>query len=447
MFFGNKRNSEKNSNIHNNLNQSFNKEPNNIFQNVNQINNNVNNRNQIVFNQPNNINQINNINQNNNNNFQNLNRNNSLNNIRNELNELDNIDINIEVKEDTEEDEKEDKEKNAIDYKKILDEKLIKKKCSLKEHSEDDAIIFCQECKIYMCNKCEKTHNGLLKNHHLLNLNKNGEEIFTGICPEKNHFMELEYFCRTHNQLCCAACIAKIKSKGNGKHKNCKVFGLLKIKDKKKNLLEENMNKLNELSNKLEPSIDELKKIYEIINDKKEKLKVKIQKLFTEIRNALNEREDLLLLDVDKKFDEYFFNEEFIRKSEKLPKLVKISLEKGKINEKEWEDENTLNKLINNCIIIENNIENINLVYSKIDSYKTKKDSEFELEPKRDETNEFLENIKSYGKIKLIEINNINKKEIIEFNQIENMPILESNNNDVVPHPLYNNNLINENNN
>ena len=190
-----------------------------------------------------------------------------------------------------------------------------------------------------------------------------------------------------------------------------------------------------------------IKKIYEIINDKKEKLKVKIQKLFTEIRNALNEREDKLLLDVDKKFDEYFFNEEFIRKSEKLPKLVKISLEKGKINEKEWEDENALNKLINNCISIENNIENINLVYSKIDSYKTKKDSEFELEPKRDETNEFLENIKSYGKIKLIENNNINKKEIIEFNQIENMPILESNNNDVEPHPFYNNNLINENNN
>ena len=29
------------------------------------------------------------------------------------------------------------------------------KKCSLVEHNENDAICFCQECKIYMCNKCE----------------------------------------------------------------------------------------------------------------------------------------------------------------------------------------------------------------------------------------------------------------------------------------------------
>ena len=411
----------------NKLNKPFNNEHIDINQGFNQIENNDNNiiqmnfdiqNNQMNFNQQININQINN----NNYQFQNLNR-------------IDDL-ITIGTTEDTEEDEKEDDEKITVDYKKILDDKLIKKKCSLNEHRESDAIIFCQECKIYMCNKCEKIHNGLLKNHHLLNLNKNGEEIFTGICPEKNHFMELEYFCRTHNQLCCAACIAKIKSKGNGKHKNCKVFGLLKIKDKKKNLLEENMNKLNELSNKLEPSIDELKKIYEIINDKKEKLKVKIQKLFTEIRNALNEREDKLLLDVDKKFDEYFFNEEFIRKSEKLPKLVKISLEKGKINEKEWEDENELNKLINNCISIENNIENINLVYSKIDSYKTKKDSEFELEPKRDEINEFLENIKSYGKIKLIENDNLNEK--------VNIPISNDNimNFEPVPCRIANNKII-----
>jgi len=365
--------------------------------------------------------------------FPNLNRLNIFNNfpLRVEINQMIQNNEEEEDEKDDEIEEINEKEKNTI-----LNKKIIKHKCSFDDHSNSDAINFCVECKIYMCNKCVKTHNGLFKKHNLLYLNNNKEDIFIDICQEVNHCMKLEYYCRTHNQLCCAACISKIKSKGNGKHKNCKVFGILKIKDKKKNLLKENINKLNELSNKLEPSINELKNIYEKINDKKDKIKEKIQKLFTDIRNVLNEREDQLLLDIDKKFDEYFFNEEFIRKSEKLPKLVKISLEKGKINEKEWEDENALNKLINNCISIENNIENINLVYSKIDSYKTKKDSEFELEPKRDETNEFLENIKSYGKIKLIENDNLNEGVVNPFSN-DNIINFEP-----IPYPIVNNKII-----
>ena len=78
-------------------------------------------------------------------------------------------------------------------------------KCSLKEHKEIDAISFCQECRIYMCNKCQNHHEALFS-HHLYNLNKE-EEIFTIFCKEKNHPNRLEYFCKEHNKLCCAACI------------------------------------------------------------------------------------------------------------------------------------------------------------------------------------------------------------------------------------------------
>jgi predicted RNase H-like nuclease (RuvC/YqgF family) len=63
--------------------------------------------------------------------------------------------------------------------------------------------------------------------------------------------------------LCCAACISKIRNKGNGEHKNCKVYDISKIKNKKKNILEQNIESLEELSNKLEPSINELKTIFE----------------------------------------------------------------------------------------------------------------------------------------------------------------------------------------
>ena len=67
--------------------------------------------------------------------------------------------------------------------------------------------------------------------------------------------------------------------------------------------------------------------------------------MFTNIRNELNNREDELLLEVDKKFENNYFKEELIKESEKLPNKIKIALEKGKNIDKEY-DKNKLNLLI-----------------------------------------------------------------------------------------------------
>ena len=67
-------------------------------------------------------------------------------------------------------------------------------KCSFKKHEKIDAIIFCQECCIYMCNKCQNHHSELFEHHHLYNLDKNIKDIFTGFCKEKNHQVELNIF-------------------------------------------------------------------------------------------------------------------------------------------------------------------------------------------------------------------------------------------------------------
>ena len=88
-----------------------------------------------------------------------------------------------------------------------------------------------------MCNKCEKLHQGLVKNHHQFKLDNNINEIFTGFCMKKNHLNKLEYLCKTHNQLCCTACIAKIKAKGYGQHKYCRVCFIQKVRNKKMNNL------------------------------------------------------------------------------------------------------------------------------------------------------------------------------------------------------------------
>ena len=134
------------------------------------------------------------------------------------------------------------------------------KKCSYKKHSDTNAVSYCLECDILMCNKCTNHRNELFECHNKYNQKENNNEIFTGICKEKNHRIKLDFFCQTHNQLCCAACLSKIKEKGNGQHSDCNVCVIEKIKDEKKNKLTENIKILEDFSTKIENSINILKK-------------------------------------------------------------------------------------------------------------------------------------------------------------------------------------------
>ena len=109
----------------------------------------------------------------------------------------------IEIKEKKKE-SKEEIKMEAQEIEKIIDEddisedeakytEKINKKCSLDEHKDLDAEYYCQECKVSMCKKCEKVHSGFLKNHHIISLDKDIKEIFTGLCTKLNHALKLEY--------------------------------------------------------------------------------------------------------------------------------------------------------------------------------------------------------------------------------------------------------------
>ena len=271
------------------------------------------------------------------------------------------------------------------------------KKCSLKEHKEIDAIFYCQECRIYICNKCKQFHSNWYKDHHKYNLDKDLTEIFTGFCQEKNHSCELRYFCKTHNNLCCAECITKIKDDENGQHTNCDVCHIEKIETEKKNKLNNNIKCLEDLSYTLEQSITTLKNIFEKIKENKEELILKVQKLFTKLRNIINNREDELLLEINNIFDKNFFNENLINKSEKLPNRIKASLEKGKLINEQWNN-NKLNSLIFDCLKIEKNIDNIKEINNNIEKYNSI-DINIKLESEEEQFNHLSEEINKFGKI------------------------------------------------
>ena len=88
-------------------------------------------------------------------------------------------------------------------------------------------------------------------------------------------------------------------------------------------------------------------------------MKLNIQNTFTKIRNALNNRENELLLEVDKNFNELYCDEKILEQCEKLPNKIKLSLEKSKNIE---QNKNELASFIHECIDIENNIEDINKI-------------------------------------------------------------------------------------
>ena len=104
------------------------------------------------------------------------------------------------------------------------------------------------------------------------------------------------------------------------------------------------------------------------------------------------------MLEIDKAFNEKLFNDDLVIESEKLPNKVKISLEKGKLINDDWKDENKLCSYINDCIIIENNIKDINIINEKLNNYNSSKDLKIQFYPdKEEEIQQFIENIKNFG--------------------------------------------------
>jgi hypothetical protein len=72
--------------------------------------------------------------------------------------------------------------------------------------------------------------------------------------------------------------------------------------------------------------------------------------------------------------------------------------------DKEWEN-NNLNKCINNCIVIENEIEKINLINQQITKCIGNDTSKIQFFPNDNSINEILDNIKKFGKIDILSNN------------------------------------------
>ena len=266
---------------------------------------------------------------------------------------------------------------------------MEQKKCSTEGHEEIEANYYCPLCKIYICKQCESFHSKLFKNHKICGLDKDSKEIFTGFCQVNNHFEKLDYYCKSHNKLCCSSCIVKLKREGKGQHANCDICLIEDIKNQKNDTLKQNIIYLENLNNKID--------------------------IFTEIKNKINEREDLILLEVDKLYDKTYIQENKTKDINKLPKMIKTSLEKGKISEEDWTNKDQLSFVLHNCINLEKDISYINEINQAFQKMKNLMEVKIKFSPEeKGDINDILNKISNFGKI-YKENNNINEKNIINF--------------------------------
>ena len=74
-------------------------------------------------------------------------------------------------------------------------------------------------------------------------------------------------------------------------------------------------------------------------------------------------------------------------------------MERGKIKDDDWKDKDKLNSLINDCINIENNINDINIINENIKKCNSIEDLNVQFNPQESEINKFLETIKKFGSL------------------------------------------------
>ena len=225
-------------------------------------------------------------------------------------------------------------------------------------------------------------------------------DSFKELCEEEGHNLKLEYFCKTHNLLCCLKCISKIKTKNNGKHHDCQICEIEDIKNEMKNKLVDDIKNLEKLSFNLNESINSLEKSLEKLNEMKEELKLKIQKTFTKIKNELNNREDQLLLEVESMFETKYINEDNLKEYHKLPNKIKLSLEKyNNINNSNNNYNNSI-ILINYCLSVEKNIEDIKIMQEKLAISNDLNNSPILFYPDKDEEiNNYFKKIQIFGRL------------------------------------------------
>ena len=104
-------------------------------------------------------------------------------------------------------------------------------------------------------------------------------------------------------------------------------------------------------------------------------------------------------MELDEKYNDIYFKQDIIKQIKILSNKIYLSLKKSKVLKNEWSDENKLHSLLNDCINIENNIKNINIINEIIQKGKNLNKNKIKCSLNQFSIKDYLEDFKIFGKI------------------------------------------------
>ncbi|KAL3884092.1 hypothetical protein ACJMK2_030314 [Sinanodonta woodiana] len=177
------------------------------------------------------------------------------------------------------------------------------------ENVSEPAVQFCVECKECLCEMCLKVHNKLraTKDHKTINIkdiSNNLEHILklgNGFGCPKHEYREIDFFCKTHDIVCCAICQFS-------DHRDCKL--VLDLTNDTESLLHdintaEILRKLKVIEDSLKEFIAQKKTNISDLSMKVKELEAQIQKIRIIINEKLEEMEKAVKMEGNRLYKEW----------------------------------------------------------------------------------------------------------------------------------------------
>ncbi|KAL3884089.1 hypothetical protein ACJMK2_030311 [Sinanodonta woodiana] len=176
------------------------------------------------------------------------------------------------------------------------------------ENMSEPAVQFCVECKEAFCETCLKFHRKLnaTKDHKTININEISNNLETRLkngngfgCP-KHAIKEIEFFCKSHDMVCCATCLFN-------DHRECKLVH--DLTNNTESLLrdvntQEILRKLKAIEDSLKEFMAQKKADISDLSVKVNELEDQIQQIRRNINEKLDEMEKAVKMEGNRLYKE-----------------------------------------------------------------------------------------------------------------------------------------------
>ncbi|XP_048247756.1 uncharacterized protein LOC124120304 [Haliotis rufescens] len=163
----------------------------------------------------------------------------------------------------------------------------------------------CDDCCVFLCQECINAHKRLqsMRDHKTVSFDDMRErpaESFCRLHKCTQHHQPLQFYCHTCDQAVCVSCTVVEHDKGSGHN----VVSVENAHESKAAENEDVLQRLDEKGKALEKAAEDLQKKCDNIKSTRSTAKDDINKAFTNLMEALQQRKTIMLSEVDRRSDE-----------------------------------------------------------------------------------------------------------------------------------------------